>query len=190
MVAKKDTESQKKVLIVEDHPIMRSGLAQLIGQEADLVVSGEAEDAHGAMEAIKKCEPDIAVVDISLKDSSGIELIKDIKIHWPKLPVLILSMHEESFYAERALRAGAMGYVAKAEVSTKVIAGIRQVLSGGVFVSEKISSQMLRKMAGAGKNIPAIFRCEAQSETPPVYQSAHHFFAPNNAATRGLGWHS
>ena len=153
MTAKKAKQSRKKVLIVEDHPIMRSGLAQLIGQESDLVLCGEAEDAHGALEAIKKSEPDIAVVDISLKDSSGIELIKNIKIRWPNLPVLVLSMHDESFYAERALRAGAKGYVAKAEVSVNVIAGIRQVLNGGVYVSEKITSKMLHKLVGGGKDL-------------------------------------
>jgi DNA-binding NarL/FixJ family response regulator len=153
MTAEKAKESRKKVLIVEDHPIMRSGLAQLIGQESDLVVYGEAEDAHGALEAIKEFEPDIAVVDISLKDSSGIELIKDIKIRWPALPVLVLSMHEESFYAERALRAGAMGYVAKAEASMKVVDGIRKVLGGGVYVSDKISSKMLRKLVGGSKDL-------------------------------------
>ncbi len=152
MTTKKAKESPKKILIIEDHPIMRSGLVQLIEQESDLVVCGEAEDAHGALKAIKESEPDVAVVDISLKDSNGIELIKDIKIRWPKLAVLVLSMHEESFYAERALRAGAMGYVAKAEVSAKVVDGIRQVLSGAVYVSEKITSKMLHKLVGKGKD--------------------------------------
>ena len=144
---------RKKVLIVEDHPIMRSGLAQLIGQESDLAICGEAEDVHGALKAIEKSKPDIAVVDISLKDSNGIELIKNIKIRWPELAVLVLSMHDESFYAERALRAGARGYVAKAEVSTKVIAGIRQVLSGKVYVSEKITSKMLSNLVGGTKDL-------------------------------------
>lgn len=153
MTAKKTKESRKKVLLVEDHPIMRSGIAQLIAQESDLMVCGEAENAHGALRVIEETEPDIAVVDISLKDSNGIELIKDIKIRWPNLAVLVLSMHEESFYAERALRAGAMGYVAKAEVSAKVITGIRQVLSGSVYVSEKISSKMLRKLVGGTKEL-------------------------------------
>ena len=150
MTSKKTRDSRKKVLIVEDHPIMRTGLAQLIAQESDLVVCGEAEDAYGALEAIKKFDPDIALVDISLKDSSGIELIKDIKIRWPKLLVLVLSMHEESFYAERALRAGARGYVCKSEVSTTVIQGIRRVLDADVYVSEKVASKMLRKLVAGG----------------------------------------
>ncbi len=153
MTTKNANQIRKKVLIVEDHPIMRSGLAQLIGQESDLVVCGEAEDVHGALEAIEKSKPDIAVVDISLKDSNGIELIKNIKIRWPELAVLVLSMHDESFYAERALRAGARGYVAKAEVSTKVITGIRQVLSGKVYVSEKITSKMLSNLVGGTKDL-------------------------------------
>ena len=153
MTPEKAKETRKKVLIVEDHPIMRGGLAQLIGQQSDLVVCGEVESAHAALDEIEASEPDIALVDISLKDSNGIELIKDIKIRWPKLPVLILSMHEESFYAERALRAGAHGYVTKAEVSTKVIDGIRQVLSGGVYVSDKISSKMLHKLVGGSKDL-------------------------------------
>ncbi len=140
-------ESRKmKVLVVDDHEIMRQGLAQLIGQEADLTVCGEAPDADGAISAIEHYAPDVAVVDISLKNSSGINLIKTIRERWPELPILVLSMHDETFYAERALRAGARGYVTKAEVSAKVVEGIREVLNGGVFVSKKIAKRMLRKL--------------------------------------------
>jgi DNA-binding NarL/FixJ family response regulator len=103
---------------------------------------------HGALEELDKCDPDVAVVDISLRDSSGIELIKDMKIRRPKLPVLVLSMHGESFYAERVLRAGARGYVTKDEASTKVIAGLRAVLAGEVYVSEKVATKMLGRMIG------------------------------------------
>ena len=117
MVARKAKVTKKKILIVDDHPIIRSGLTQLIEQEADLTVCGQVEDVAGAIEAIDKLGPDVALVDISLKDSNGIELIKDIKARWPKVTVLVLSMHEESFYAERVLRAGAKGYVTKAEAS-------------------------------------------------------------------------
>jgi len=150
MSGRRQKTTARKVLIVDDHPIMRAGIAQLIGEESDLVVSGEAEDAHGALEAIEKQKPDVAVVDIVLKDSSGIDLIKDIKIRWPKLAVLVLSMHDESFYAERVLRAGATGYVTKAEASAKVIEGIRQVLDGKVYVSQKVASKMLSKLVGGG----------------------------------------
>jgi DNA-binding NarL/FixJ family response regulator len=143
--------AERRVLVVDDHPIMRTGLRQLIDQEPDLTVCGEAEDAHGALEAIERHKPQIVLVDISLKDRSGIELIKDIRVRWPDVPVLVLSMHEESFYAERALRAGARGYVTKSQASAKVVEGIRRVLDGEVYFSEQVVSMMLGKMAGGGQ---------------------------------------
>jgi len=144
--AKRD--SAKQVLVVDDHEIMRQGLVQLIEQEGDLAICGQAEDVGGALKAIADSRPDIALVDISLKDSSGIELIKDIRVRWPDMPVLVLSMHDESFYAERVLRAGAKGYVSKSEVSAKVIEGIRKVLAGELYVSEKVVSKILRSTVG------------------------------------------
>ena len=136
------------MLIVDDHPIVRERLGELINQEPDLLVCGEAEDGHGALEAVERSQPDIAIVDISLKDTYGIELIKDLKIRHPKLPVLVLSMHEESMYAERALRAGAKGYLNKQEATKKVIPALRQVLAGRVFVSEAMASNLLQKVTG------------------------------------------
>ena len=150
MIGKTKAKATRQLLIVEDHPIMRSGLVQLINNEPDLKVCAEAEDVRGAMEAIEKTKPDLAVVDITLKNSSGLELIKDIKIRFPDILVLVLSMHDEAFYAERVLRAGALGYVAKADASTKVIEGIRRVLAGEVYVGEKIASKMLRRMVSGG----------------------------------------
>ena len=143
--------AKRKVLIVDDHPIMRTGLAQLINVESDLEVCGDAEDAHGALDAVQRTRPDIVIVDISLKDSSGIELIKDIRIRHPKLPVLVLSMHDESFYAERVLRAGAHGYVTKSQAPTRVVEGIRRVLDGGVYVSETLTAKMLHKIVGGAE---------------------------------------
>jgi len=139
----------RNVLLVDDHEVMRLGLAQLIAQEPDLGVCGEAEDVASALKAIERLTVDIAVVDISLKDSYGIDLVKEIQDRWPSLPVLVLSMHDESFYAERVLRAGARGYVTKAEASSKVIEGIRKVLDGGVYVSEAMSAKMLTKLVGS-----------------------------------------
>ena len=138
----------RKVLVVDDHELMRLALSQLIAQEPDLIVCGEAEDASGALKAIEELKPDIAMVDISLKQSHGIELIKDIKIRWPDFPVLVLTMHDESFYAERVLRAGAKGYVTKAEVSSKVVEGIRKVLDGEVYISDAMASKVLTKLVG------------------------------------------
>ena len=143
-----DAKSPRKVLIVDDHELMRLALSQLIGHEPDLVVCGEAEDVAGALKAIEEFKPDIAMVDISLKQSHGIELIKDIQIRWPDLPVLVLTMHDESFYAERVLRAGAKGYLTKAEVSSKVIDGIRKVLNGEVYISDAMASKVLTKLVG------------------------------------------
>jgi DNA-binding NarL/FixJ family response regulator len=148
-----DNRPRKKVLIVDDHQIMRFGLSQLIQEEPDLMVCGEAESPSAALKAVAQTDPDVVIVDISLKDGNGIELIKDIKVRWPDLPILVLSMHEESFYAERVLRAGARGYVTKAEVSARVIEGIRKVLDDGVYVSETIASKMLRKLVGRTSSI-------------------------------------
>jgi len=137
------TSSRKRtVFLVDDHPLVREWLTNLIHEQADLAVCGEAESGPQALQAIMRLKPDIAIVDISLKDSSGIELIKDLKQSAPNLAVLVLSMHEESHYAERALRAGAKGYIMKRETTRKVIAAIRQVLEGKLWVSEAIAAGM------------------------------------------------
>src|SRR3954464_15326933 len=139
---------KRKVFLVDDHPIVRERLAELIGQEADLEVCGEAEDAVAALKAISALQPDIAIVDITLKDTYGIELIKALKEREGHVPVLVLSMHDESLYGERAIRAGAKGYLNKQEASKKVISAIRTILAGGIFVSDKMKSAMLQKMSG------------------------------------------
>jgi DNA-binding NarL/FixJ family response regulator len=137
------------VLVVDDHPIVRERLAELINEEPDLRVCGEAEDANEALKAVAATGPDVAIVDISLKDTYGIELIKQLKDLHPRLPVLVLSMHDESMYGERALRAGARGYLTKQEATKRVIDAIRRVLAGEIYVSEKLASTLLRKVAGA-----------------------------------------
>jgi DNA-binding NarL/FixJ family response regulator len=133
---------KRKVFLVDDHPLVREWLTNLINQQPDLVVCGETESAPRAMQAIAAAQPDVAIVDISLKDSSGIELIKSLKQSHPDVAVLVLSMHDESLYAERALRAGAKGYVMKRETTKKVIDGIRQVLEGRLFVSDAMKEAM------------------------------------------------
>ena len=142
-----DRPSKHTVLIVDDHPVVRQGLAQLINQEKDLEVRGYAEDAYQAMQAIKDVQPDMVIVDISLKDTSGIDLVKDMKIQYPNLPILILSMHDESLYAERALRAGAKGYIMKHEATERVITAIRRVLVGEIYVSDTMAAKMVSKLA-------------------------------------------
>ncbi|HWW01532.1 MAG TPA: response regulator transcription factor [Candidatus Acidoferrum sp.] len=132
------------VFIVDDHPLVREWLTVLIDQQPDLAVCGEAETASEALQAISASKPDVAIVDISLKDSSGIELIKDLQT-CPNLSVLVLSMHEESHYAERALRAGAKGYIMKRETTKKVIEAIRTVLEGRFYLSDAIAQLITTK---------------------------------------------
>jgi len=160
MVAKKKQpnktdENKTRILIVDDHPIVRQGLAELIDHEQDLTVCGQAEGAHEALKIIKELKPDMAIVDITLKETSGMELIKDITARYPDLLVLALSMHDESLYAERALRAGARGYIMKAEATENVVTAIRKVVSGQIYVSDKMAAKMVRKLVGGGPDVGA-----------------------------------
>jgi len=134
-----------KVLVVDDHPVVRFGLIHFINEDEDFCVCGEADNAHRTLQAIQELEPDVAIIDICLKGQSGIELIKNIKVRYPELPILAFSMYEESIYAERLLCAGAKGYIMKQEGCDKVIEGLHQVLSGGIFVSTKIMSKIMNK---------------------------------------------
>lgn len=137
-----------RILIVDDHPLLRKGVSQLINNEKDLVVVGEAEDAHKALTAIENTKPDVALIDISLGGTSGIELLKNIKVRFPKLQVLVLSMHDESVYAHRALRAGASGYIMKQEGTEKVLTALRKILNGEVYLSERLGTRMLNTLVG------------------------------------------
>lgn len=141
-----ESATKRRIFVVDDHPLVREWLANLINQQPDLVVCGEAGSAAEGKQAILSQLPDAAVVDISLKDSSGIELIKELKQSRPELSVIVLSMHEESHYAERALLAGARGYIIKRETTKKIIAAIREVLQGKLFLSESIAMVMVEHM--------------------------------------------
>jgi DNA-binding NarL/FixJ family response regulator len=140
--------SKKRILIVDDHPMMRQGLAQLIDSESDLNVCGEADTAGQALTAVGAQKPDLVIADISLPDKSGLELIKDLQAMQSGLPVLVVSMHDESLYAERVLRAGGRGYIMKQEGGKKLMEAIRQVLSGQIYVSEKMSAKILEIFSG------------------------------------------
>ena len=130
---------------MDDHAVVRYGIAQLINQQSDLVVCGEEEDAAKALSAIARLKPDLVIADISLKDSSGLELMRNIKAQYPGLPVLVVSAHDESVYAEIAFRAGALGYLMKAEALEKIVAAIRRVLSGNIYVSDALAAKMLQQ---------------------------------------------
>ena len=141
-------KAKYRVLLIDDHPLLRKGLAQLINQEPDLMVCGEAEEAPKAFEAVGVLNPDVALVDISLKGGNGLELIKNLKARYPDLPLLVLSMHDETLYAERALRAGSLGYIMKEEALEKVLTALRQVIAGEIFLSERMKGRLLNQLLG------------------------------------------
>jgi DNA-binding NarL/FixJ family response regulator len=149
--APKRAPAKKKVLIVDDHPMMREGVALLISREKDLALCGEADTAPIALEKVAQLKPDLAIVDITLPGRSGLELIKDIQAIHPGTLVLVVSMHEESLYAERVLRAGGRGYVMKQEGGKKLLEAIRQVLAGQIYVSPAISARILEVFSGHRK---------------------------------------
>lgn len=140
---------KKKILIVEDHPLFRAMLVQLIEREAGLAVCGEAGNTKDAMTIIEKTRPDAAIVDITLMGASGLELIKDVKKRGIQIPVLVISMHEESLYAERVLRAGAQGYISKHESPAEVVVAIRKVIGGGIYLGERMTAAILKKLGQA-----------------------------------------
>jgi DNA-binding NarL/FixJ family response regulator len=144
---RRDRPEAKRLLIVDDHPLFRKGLAELIHSDANFVVCGEAGNAREAMDVIREVNPDMAVVDLSLPGANGIELIKNIRAEFPRLPILVLSMHDESLYALRALRAGADGYVMKHEAMTNVVQAIHEVFNGHPYLSPAMAAQVITKFA-------------------------------------------
>jgi DNA-binding NarL/FixJ family response regulator len=149
----KTVARKSRVFVVDDHPLVREGLTNLINGQDDLIVCGEAKDSAQAINGIGKARPNVALIDISLENESGLELVKQLKTQFPQVALIILSMHDEALYAERALRAGAQGYVMKHETSKSVLASIRQVLGGGVYVSERIVKRMALKLTSSRKPI-------------------------------------
>jgi DNA-binding NarL/FixJ family response regulator len=144
----KKRDSVKRIVIVDDHPMMREGLARLIEQEADLKMVGETDTAHQALDLIRDLKPDLVLVDITLPDKNGLELIKDIHVMYPGTNVLVISMHDEALYAERVLRAGGRGYIMKQEGGKRLMEAIRQVLAGKVYLSEKMAASILEIFSG------------------------------------------
>jgi DNA-binding NarL/FixJ family response regulator len=144
------TGTRTRVLLVEDHPIVRHGLGMLINDEPDLQVCGESESVKDAVEQVRKTTPDVVVVDIALSDGSGLELIKELHSANPDLPILAVSMHDESIYAERALRAGAKGYIMKKAAMDSLLVAIRRVLAGEIYLSDAMSARLLKKLMNPG----------------------------------------
>ncbi|MEI8315404.1 MAG: response regulator transcription factor [Verrucomicrobiota bacterium] len=162
-----------KILLVDDHPIVRERLAELINQQADLVVTGDCGDAAECWQLIANQLPDLAMVDLSLKTTPGLDLIKDLQSRYPKLPVLVLTMHDEVLYAERALRAGARGYVTKQEDTPVILTAIRRVLAGELFVSELLARQLVGALingSGTGADQHAVFLKQLTDRELEVFQ--------------------
>jgi DNA-binding NarL/FixJ family response regulator len=137
---------KNRVFIVDDHPLVREGLTNLINGQDDLIICGEAKNSAQALDGIMKADPDVALIDISLENESGLELVKQLGSQFPQVALIVLSMHDETLFAERVLRAGARGYVMKHETSKSVLASIRRVLGGGVYVSEMIVNRIARRV--------------------------------------------
>jgi DNA-binding NarL/FixJ family response regulator len=143
-------DRKMNVFVVDDHPLLRQGLAMLINREPDLMVCGEAEEASAAMKAIAAARPDIMIADISLNGPDGLDMLKNIRSLYPDLPVLILSMHDESIYAERALRTRANGYIMKQEATDQVLVAVRRILDGEIYLSNRMANKLLQQYMSGG----------------------------------------
>ena len=167
---------KRRILLVDDHPIVRQGLGLLIDREPDLSICGEAEGAHTAFHAITTLRPDLVVLDISLAGPDGLDVLKEIRSKSGSLPVLILSMHDETIYAERALRAGANGYIMKQEATEKVLVAIRRILQGDVYLSERLTNAMLHHYAHgtlSAKNSPVVGLTDRELEVFRLIGEGH-----------------
>ena len=177
-------KNRTRILLVDDHPMVRERLAEIINREADLTVCGEAEDRHDAIVAILANRPALAIIDLTLRNSDGLELIKDIRSRWPKLRVLVVSMHDESLYAERVIRAGALGYITKQEATRNILVAIRRVLQGTIYLNEKIASHIISRLmahAGAAAATPAELLSDRELQ---VFDLTGQGLNTNEVATR------
>jgi DNA-binding NarL/FixJ family response regulator len=146
--AQKLPQDKIRIFLVDDHPLVREGLAETLGREADLVICGQADSRQRALGLFGNAQPDLVIVDLALNDSHGIELIRDIRARFPKMLVLVVSMHDEMLYAERAIRAGAAGYVEKKEAAARIVEAIREVLRGGTYLSARVASHIAARHIG------------------------------------------
>jgi DNA-binding NarL/FixJ family response regulator len=140
-------KQRTRILLVDDHPLVRERLAEVINREPDLTVCAEAEERHQALERVVTDSPDLAIIDLTLKNSDGLELIKDLHARWPKLLILVVSMHDESLYAERVIRAGALGYITKQEATRNILCAIRRVRDGRVYLNDRIATRIIGQLA-------------------------------------------
>ncbi len=179
----KDQTDPARIFLVDDHPMIREGLRSLIGPEADLEVCGESATGRGAWRQIPEEQPDLAIVDLTLEDMEGLELIKDLRARCPKVRILTLSMRDESIYAERVLRAGASGYLMKEASGQETLAAIRKVLDGEVVLSPEMSSRALRRLLGK-REVDASLEDQLSDRELQVFQLLGQGFGPNQIAEK------
>lgn len=178
-------EKRHGIFLVEDHPITQAGLAALIGREEDLFICGEADNAPTALDQISKLRPSLVITDIALKTSNGIELMKNLMALCPEVPILVMSMHDESLYAERAIRAGARGYIMKREAADKVLPAIRAILNGDIYLSEQMKGKLLSGIVRNRKAEPAAFPLDTLSDRElEVFQLIGNGFTTREIAQR------
>lgn len=149
------TSQRRRVVLVDDHAVVRQGLAALVNEEPDFAVVGEAASPADALSVIADLQPDAAIIDITLGEGDGIALTREVKAKFPDVKVLVLSIHDESIYADRALRAGARGYMMKVEAADKLMGGLRRILDGDIFVSDRVAARMSHRVAGGADALPA-----------------------------------
>lgn len=182
------TSAKIKILLVEDHPMFRERVAMLINKDLNMCVCGETDNIQDAMGLLQTTSPDVAIVDLTLKGSSGLELIKNMKATNCEVPVLVLSMHDEALYAERVLRAGAKGYITKNEASSKVMAAINRVLEGGVYLSDAMTTRVLQKMSQAGGTVKQAGVSQLTDRELEVFRLLGYGHSSRDIATQlGLG---
>ena len=171
---KRKAPKPMKIVIVDDHPMVRERLAELINRESDLTVCGEAEDRRDALALIANAEPDLAVIDLTLKDSHGLDLLKDIRAQYPEVLTIVVSMHDESLYAERVMRAGANGYITKQQATHNILDAIRHVLAGQLYVSPLVTAQIIGKVTGRARVLPGTEEECLTDRELQVYEALGH----------------
>ncbi len=169
MTSTSDAVPKTRVFLIDDHPIMRQGLANVLNQQATLCVCGEASDPAEALSAVERLQPDLALVDLSLRSGDGIELLKDLRVRQPRMLTLVLSMHDEALYAERALRAGARGYVMKQEKIDRLLLAISRVLSGAIYVSDQVAAHAVQRLAVGGNHSGTAAGAPAATQSLDTY---------------------